>query len=316
MKQRSIFFPLVLIAAGSIWLLVSMGRIPFENIWALAHFWPFMLIAAGIGLILRSYWAPMRILMELLVVGGAVAAIVFAPQLGWNTPQWGFGFGYSFGGGASGSGKIVSEMRQLQGVTGISIEYPADVLIQQGSAESVKIEADDNLVPQISNTVKNGTLVIRNNVNWAQRVNPTKKVKITITVKDLNSIDLSGAGTVRVEKLNTQALSVDVSGAGDLTINQLNATSIDCDLSGAGSIALNGTTGKLKLAISGVGDFDGSKLLSKTVTAEISGTGSASVHASDTLDAQISGTGSIDYYGSPSVSKHVSGLGSVTKIGE
>jgi 4-hydroxy-2-oxoglutarate aldolase len=40
-----------------------MGRIPSENLWALARFWPFLLIAAGIGLILRSYWAPGRILI-------------------------------------------------------------------------------------------------------------------------------------------------------------------------------------------------------------------------------------------------------------
>src|SRR5512133_3633071 len=163
MKQRSIFFPLALIAAGVVWLLVSMGRIPSENVWALAHFWPFLLIAAGLGLMLRSFWEPARLILDVLVVGAAVAAIVFAPQLGWNTPSWGLGFGFdgNFGGGARGSGKVVTETREVQDFLAISVSYPADVLIQQGKSESVKIEAEDNLLPQLSSEMQNGTLIIR-----------------------------------------------------------------------------------------------------------------------------------------------------------
>ena len=54
--RRSIFGPLLLIAAGTIWLLVKSGNIPASNLWALSHVWPFLLIAAGIGIILRPYW--------------------------------------------------------------------------------------------------------------------------------------------------------------------------------------------------------------------------------------------------------------------
>ena len=120
MKERerhSLFFPLVLIAAGFIWILISMGRIPAENLWALARFWPFLLIGAGVGLILRSYWAPARMLVDMLVVGAAVLAIVFAPQLGWTTPQWGFGAGFNITGGAVGSGKVVSQTREVSAFT-------------------------------------------------------------------------------------------------------------------------------------------------------------------------------------------------------
>ena len=162
MRQRSIFFPLALIATGSLWILISMGRIPSENLWALAHFWPVLLIAAGIGLILRAYWAPARIVMDVLVVGGAVLAILYAPQLGWNTPQWGFGMGTMYEGGAPGSGKIISQTREVSGFQTISLDYPADVTVQQGAAESVKLEGDDNLLPQLSIRVTDGILRITN----------------------------------------------------------------------------------------------------------------------------------------------------------
>jgi hypothetical protein len=316
-QQRSIFFPLALIAAGVVWLLVSMGRIPSENLWALMHFWPFLLIAAGLGLMLRSFWAPARIILDVLIVGAAVLAIVFAPQLGWTTPGWNFGIDGNFGGGTPGSGKVVTVNREVQDFLAISIAYPAEVLIQQGKTESVKIEAEDNLIPQLSTEMEMGTLIIRNKeIDWNKRVNPTKPVRITIVVKDLHELDFSSAGSVQIEKLATDELSMSISGTGKLSIEQLNTRKLDCRLSGAGSINVTGVADELKLVISGVGSFEGPELFSKTADARISGAGSATVHPKDELSASISGTGSISYFGSPSVSQHVSGLGSINKIGE
>jgi hypothetical protein len=58
-RKLSLFWPLTLIAAGVIWLLVSAGKLPAENLWALTHFWPFLLIGAGVGLILQpSFYMP------------------------------------------------------------------------------------------------------------------------------------------------------------------------------------------------------------------------------------------------------------------
>jgi len=318
MKNRSIFFPLALIAAGSLWLLISSGRLPAENLWALARFWPFLLIAAGLGLILRSYWAPARLIVDVLVVGGAVAAILFAPQLGWTTPQWDMGFTNNFeGGGMSGSGNVVTESRKVQGITAVSIEFPAEVLIQQGSTESVRIEAEDNLLVQLGSNVEQGTLVIRNTENnWNKRVRPTKTVHITIMVKDLEQIDLSSAGTVNVEALETKALTINLSGTGSMTIDKLSTARLDLSLSGVGSITAKGTASDIHLAISGLGSLDGADLVSKSAQAQLSGAGSAILRTSDSLDAEISGTGSIKYYGSPSIHQQVSGLGSVDKIGE
>jgi hypothetical protein len=316
--QRSIFFPLLLIAAGVIWLLVSLGRIPSENLWALAHFWPFLLIAAGLGLMIRSFWAPARIILDVLVVGAAVLAIIFAPQLGWTGPtNWSFGIDNNFGGGTPGSGKIVTETREVQDFLAISVSYPAEVLIQQGKVESVKIEAEDNLIGQLTTEMENGTLVIRNKeIDWNKRVSPTKPVRITVMVKNLRNLDFSSAGTIRVEKLATDELTVHISGAGSLTLDQLQTRKLDCRLSGAGSINASGAADELKLVISGVGSFEGAELFSQTADARISGAGSATVHPKNELSASISGTGSIRYFGTPNVSQHVSGLGSVNQIGE
>ena len=85
-NNRSIFGPLLLIAAGVVWLLVKSCYIPSENLWALTHIWPYLLIVAGAGLILRSYWQYASIVIDVLIIGGILLAIVFAPAMGWKKP--------------------------------------------------------------------------------------------------------------------------------------------------------------------------------------------------------------------------------------
>ncbi len=314
MKRRSYFFPLALVATGAIWLLIDLGRLPAENLWALAHFWPFLLIAVGLGLILRAWWSPFRILLDVLVVGGAVLAILYAPQLGWNTPQW---LGLQFNGSISGSGKIVSETRQVSGFSNVEVDYPAQVSIKQGAAESLSIEADDNLLQQLRSRVTMGTLYLENaEPNWGKRVNPSRPVKVTITVKDLRHLGFSSAGSVAIQNLQTDNLSLDVSGAGSITLDKLNTHSLDCHLDGAGSVTANGVADALHLSISGVGNFQGSNLSSQSADVQLDGTGNATVHPKNDLSVDISGLGSVRYFGNPSITRRISGLGGVVKIGE
>ena len=317
MKQRSLFFPLALIAAGILWILISMGRLPAQNLWALAHLWPFLLIGAGLSLILRSYWAPTRLVYSVLAMAAVVLAILYAQQLGWTSPDWSFGIITTFEGGATGSGKIVAQTREVSGIQAISLDYPAEVTIRQGAAEAVVVETDDNLQPQLSTRVDGGTLRITNSESaWNRRVNPTRPVRITITVKDLHQLDLSSAGLVHIEQLKTESLRVSLSGAGQLFVDQLNTPLLDCNLSGAGNFTASGLAGSLKLNISGVGGFDGKNLTDSSADVQMSGVGSATVHVTEQLTANVSGVGSVNYYGSPSVNEQVSGVGAVHQAGQ
>ena len=321
MKERSIFWPLVMIATGVLWLMVGMEMIPRANLWALVHIFPFVLIALGLGLILRAYWRFAGMLVSLLVVAGAVMAVFYAPQLGWDAvPGWSWivwDGDPNLGGGVAGSGEIRSEERQVAEFDSIEIHYPADVTIQQGESQSVTLEVEDNLLPQLITEVRNGTLHFENSErNWQKRVNPTKSVRVTITVVDLNRIQFPSAGKIDVVGLETDSLEISVSGAGKVTLTELDAGNLDFNLSGAGNIYADGVTQKLQLRISGFGKFNGEGLQSQDAEIRISGAGSATVRVENELDANISGTGSIYYYGNPEISESISGVGSVNKIGE
>jgi hypothetical protein len=321
MKERSLFWPLVMIATGLVWVMINMGRIPVENLWALTHAWPFLLMAIGLGLILRSYWRLGGRLASLLIVVAAVLAIMFAPQLGWTTPQeWNlfqYSVGSDFNGGVPGSGVIKSETRPVSHFSGIEIRYPAVVNIKSGMDESIRIEADDNLLPQLTAKVQNGTLIFDNSVSsWSKRVDPSDRILVTITVTDLTSINFPSAGQLTIDDIKSPKLVLTASGAGSIVLKNISVEDLTVKLSGAGSIDADGEGNFLDVSISGAGSFDGGDYKVVSADASISGVGSATVWVTKDLNARISGVGSIHYFGEPSVQQNVSGLGKVSSYGK
>jgi hypothetical protein len=313
-RKFSIFGPLLLIAAGVVWLLVQSGTIPSANLWALTHIWPFLLITAGLGILLTPYWRYVSVVLDVILIGGAVLAIYYAPQLGWANPpmiafdEHGEPF---FGRGEPGSGNVVNETRDVSDFQAVEVRYPAQVFIEQGSTESVKIEAEDNVMPGLQTRVRNGTLDIFYRAEDGKRVNPREPVRITIVVRDLTEVDFSSAGELTIEGLETDKLDVSLSGAGNLKLDTIHVQDLAVTLSGAGSMTASGTADALNLTISGFGDFKGSELHGKTAQVDISGAGSAT----DDLTAEISGAGSVNYYGSASVTKQINGVGGVRSLG-
>ena len=317
-QPKSIFWPLLLIAAGAIWLLAQSGYIPAANLWALTYIWPYVLIAAGVGLILRPYWQYVNILIDIVIVGGAVLAIVYAPQLGWNNPAISGVFtdgDLYIGPGDRGSGHVITQPREVTNFNSISVDYPAQVVVKQGNKESLEIEAEDNLLPNLQTRVRGETLEIFYKVSGDKHINPTRPVKITIVVKELKEVDFESAGELTLNDIETDELEIVVSGAGNLEVNNLETRKFSVGLSGAGSMTASGEADDFSLNISGFGSFEGKNLHTKTAEVELSGAGSATVWVDDELDASISGAGSVNYYGSPDVSKQISGLGSVSKAG-
>jgi len=253
------------------------------------------------------------------IIGGALLAILYAPQLGWASPSMFMMFndGESFiGPGERGSGNVVTETRDVSDFQAIEIRYPAQVFVSQGNQESLRIEAEDNLMPNLETQVRNGRLEIFYRREGGKHVNPTKTPKITIVVKELSDVDFSSAGELLVEKLETDSLDVSLSGAGNIELDDLETQALQLSLSGAGSAAASGVADNLQLSISGFGDFKGGDLHSKEARVSISGAGSATVWVEDELSASVSGAGSVSYYGSPTVDRRISGVGGVDHAGD
>ncbi len=221
--------------------------------------------------------------------------------------------GVGLGGAIPGSGNLKSETRDTGPFESVVVEYPADVTLRQGAENIVEIQAEDNLLPQISTQVSSGTLIIKTDVDdWKTRVNPSKPVKVALTAKNLKQIALSApVGTLEMQGWQADALKLVLDGGAQARLNGIQVDLLDSVLSGAGDIRVTGTAQEMKLLLSGLGNFDGSGLQSTRATIELSGMGNATVRVEEELAAKITGAGSIEYFGSPRVQQSVSGAGAV-----
>jgi hypothetical protein len=216
-----------------------------------------------------------------------------------------------------GSGNLISEERNVSGFNRISLSGFGQVEITQGTTESLTVTTDDNIMPYIRTEVNGNTLVLGfTDAGRRRSFNPSDKIKFNLVIKELDRIDISGAGDLHADKLVVDSLRIDLSGAGSLEFDSLTADELVTELSGAGSVIVAGKVKGQELDHSGVGTYYAADLESETAIFNVSGAGSATVWVKETLNVNVSGLGNIIYYGSPRVIQNISGLGKLIGEGE
>ena len=86
-RYRSMFWPVILIGVGVIWLLSNLGLLPAASIAWLLNLWPLILIVIGIDLLFGRRSPVVGGLLGLIVVGAVIFALAFAPALGLKLPN-------------------------------------------------------------------------------------------------------------------------------------------------------------------------------------------------------------------------------------
>jgi hypothetical protein len=123
----------------------------------------------------------------------------------------------STGDAVTGSGALRTESRDVGGFSAIELSGSGNVIIEQDGTESLSIEAEDNLLPDLTSDISGGTL--RLGTREGVDLHPTLPVTYRVTVKDLAGLQLSGSGSVTAAGITTPAISIDISGSGDVTID-------------------------------------------------------------------------------------------------
>jgi hypothetical protein len=207
--------------------------------------------------------------------------------------------------------------RHLSGFNAVSVSGSYDVYVTQGATESVKVEAPDDELERIVTEVQNGVLKIYNKKgSWSDwSWGKGKKVMVYVTIRDVNSIGLSGSGNVYFkEGISAPSLKLRVSGSGDVS-GKVNTQTLETSISGSGDIKISGTANTNEVTVSGSGNFNARELATASTTIRVSGSGDATINASQKLDAVVSGSGDIRYAGGATqVSTVTHGSGSIHRI--
>jgi hypothetical protein len=190
--------------------------------------------------------------------------------------------------GTSGSGAVVSQTRQVQPFSRIEAGYGIGVDVQIGPAASIKVEAQQNLLPIIETAVSGDTLKIRGTKEFQSNSTP----RVVVTTPTLDGISLNGGSEGRLDGLANDAFDVELGGGAVLTAT--------------------GSSGDVSIKGSGGSTADLDALTAKSVTVDLSGGTVAHISASDAVKGGVSGGAHVAVAGDAAVDVSASGGGEVS----
>jgi len=239
------------------------------------------------------------------------------------------------GGTVSGSGNVVEETRTVSGFTGVELATVGTLHIQVGDSESLRIEAEDNLLEYLETGVRGGRLRIetREDVN----LHNTRPIHYYLTVTDLDTIVISSSGDVEAPDLQARRFSVTISSSGNLEMGDLEAGTVTVNITSSGNVTMGtlradtlevdiSSSGNLEIAggqverqtvtISSSGEYTAQDLQSAEADVRLTSSGSATIRVRDRLRANLSSSGDVHYVGNPMVDAKTTSSGKVVQIGE
>lgn len=212
-----------------------------------------------------------------------------------------------------GNGNVKTEERTQSDFKGVESYGSFDIYVSTGPQATVKIEAEENLLPYIETYVDGDVLKIDTKDGF--NLNPQRQLKVFITAPDYRRIKSYGSGNIVGETkiTSTEKLVVGVAGSADIKM-EVDAPEIDADITGSGNCQLNGKTRVFHSSVSGSGEIRAYDLLAEETKVRISGSGNADVYASVKLDVSVAGSGDVRYKGAGHVSSNIAGSGHVKKV--
>jgi hypothetical protein len=196
----------------------------------------------------------------------------------------------------TGSGNVLSEMREISSFDAIKVSSGLNVYVQFGEERSeIEVVADENLHEVIQTEVSNGVLKIysRNSIRKA------KSKDIYVYAGDIHELDVSSAGRIIGENiLVTEKLSADASSAGEIDI-ELDCSYVDIEISSSAEVILAGRTKMLDVEASSAGSLRAGDFQAESCDIEVSSAANAEIHVLRSLEANASSAGNIVFKGAP-----------------
>lgn len=212
----------------------------------------------------------------------------------------------------------LNQSTTMQPFDNVEIAGAFKVIYDQGESHSVRIEASEQALKEMTVYVKDGELRIRKSVK-----KPTvtfSDVKVHVTSPALEGIEIAGSGAFTARKpIKSNDLNAEIAGSGKILLTSLGSQDTHMSIAGSGNIEIGQLdTESAKAEIAGSGDVNLGVLNCKKFNIEIAGSGNVNCEHIDADDVhtEIAGSGDVNLKGTVRhQSKDIAGSGKVN-IGE
>ncbi len=231
------------------------------------------------------------------------------------------------------AGNVVTETYPIKSdYTAISVTNVIEVVLLDAPKNSIRVEADERLMPYLQIVVKNGVLVLnfddqreverirKRNINLADtRIYVSARGVNTFVASGLSefnadvvlsassiTINASGMSSIDFERVECKTFSLSISGKTEVDA-QLQADKCDLSVSGMSEVDLEGRADRLSLRLSGMSEVSLDELHARTAKVSVSGMSSAEVYATESITGGVSGMSDLTTSGSANVNVSTSG---------
>jgi hypothetical protein len=196
-----------------------------------------------------------------------------------------------------------------------AIEVNADYIVEVTTRAPVGAVATgpQDAIDRLSVEARDGRLVIgaRQFAGDESRRAPRGTVTIRINVASLQSAAMSGAGSLRIDRMKGDRVTIGLRGPGTLSVGAIDTDRLSVAMIGNGTMTLGGTAKRAQMTLSGAGMFDAGALAVGDLTFDGEGAGENRLNAVKTAAITARGIGKTVVLGKPVCTVRNAGSGSV-----
>jgi hypothetical protein len=200
-----------------------------------------------------------------------------------------------------GNGKSVTRDVTVSSFSALEASGVYELKLSQGSKESVKIEADENLQQYFNVHNEGNKLVIDMEKLKNKNLKNAHKMRVFVTFKSLKELNLKTVGNVTSEEqLSFDDLDLNTKSVGNVELN-LTAKKLDLENKSVGNVKLSGKADEAIVKNTGVGSFQAANFVVQTMNIENTGVGSAEVNAEKDLKVKDNFIGKVKNKGNANI---------------
>lgn len=201
-----------------------------------------------------------------------------------------------------GSGNVITKDIVIKSFDELDASGVFNLQLSQGDKESVRLEADDNLMDLFTVENEGSTLKIKMKKN--SNFNSKKQLKVYVTFKNLKSMNLGMVGgTSSDDKLKFADLKLKNQSVGSVSLNMTLQT-LSMENQSVGSVKLEGRAENAVVKNSSVGSINAGNFVVQKMDIENTGVGSATVNAEKELKYSDSFLGRVTNKGNAPMKKN------------
>jgi hypothetical protein len=196
-----------------------------------------------------------------------------------------------------------------------AIEVNADYAIEVTTRAPVGAVATgpQDALDRLSIEARDGRLVIgeRKFAGDENRRAPRGAVTIRINAANLRSAMMSGAGSLRIDRMKGNRVTIGLRGPGSLSVGKVEGDRLSVAMIGNGTMTLGGAAKQAQVTLSGAGLFDADALAIDALVFDGEGAGEHRLHAVKTASVTTRGVGRTAVRGRPVCTVRNIGTGTV-----